>query len=103
MTQLKIVDNKALIKADPKKNYALRIFKDNEQVAYKSTRLGDLHSESDGVSFDCPEEFIGLDYELKVLTGKVEVVEKGKLEVNKSEAKKLPEKKELKSPTEDDE
>lgn len=80
MNQLKIVDGKATIKADPQKSYALRIFDGKTQVDYRSTRLGTLEVETDGVSFDCPDEIIGLDYELKVPTGKVEVAEKGTLE-----------------------
>lgn len=92
MSQLKINEGKATIKTDPKRNYALRIFKGKEQVDYKSTRLGTLEAENDGISFDCPEEIVGLDYELKGLGKKIEVISKGKIESTKIEQKKTPEK-----------
>ena len=68
---LSVIEKKVFI---PKSNInethslALRIFDSKKrQVAYKSTRLGTITADNTGVSFQCEDEFIGCEFEIKDL------------------------------------
>ncbi|MDD4291994.1 MAG: hypothetical protein PHX51_07165 [Clostridia bacterium] len=69
--ELEIKDKKVFIsKTDINETHdlALRIFDSKGvRVDYKSTRIGGLFVDKTGVSFDCPNEFAGCEFEIKDL------------------------------------
>lgn len=69
--ELTVTDNKVFIpKSDINETHslALRVFDSKgKQIAYKSTRLGTITADNNGVSFHCENELIGCDFEIKDL------------------------------------
>lgn len=76
MSEIKIQTPKSL-KQDH--SFALRIFSENEQVDYRSTRIGTL----DMKDISVPDTYLGCNYELKDIT-ELKVVASGKVEESKN-------------------
>jgi len=72
MSEIKIQTPKSI---KQNHSFALRIFSENEQVDYRSTRIGTL----DVKDISVPDKYLGCNYELKDIT-ELKVVASGKIE-----------------------
>lgn len=85
--EYKIIDQVLKIKTADVGNVAFRIFEDDQQINYKSSRRGNIIYKDDAYEIGIPEETLG-KFELKSIKTRKVIVEG---EISAVEVTKLPE------------